>query len=121
MQRSITLKEIDTQHVCCQAKVRPYVVAQQYIEDPLLINGLKFGIRVWTVITSVDPLRVYLHSGGLVLFSGDSYDGDTIVGEDGAVAGSHVTNYAQNKDGEVWNLEGLRIHLGAERYDTLMR
>ena len=104
-----------------EMQVRPFVVAQQYIEDPLLIQGLKFGIRVWTVITSVDPLRVYLHSGGLVLFSSDAYDSDSIVGDDGAIAGSHVTNYAQNMDGEVWNLERLRKHLGTESYETLMR
>jgi hypothetical protein len=103
-------------------------VAQQYVEDPLLINGLKFGIRVWTVITCVDPLRVYLHSGGLVLFSGDGYDGDKIVGEDGVIAGSHVTNYAQNKDGEAVQakLDELILHMkhadnrliGAERLDV---
>ena len=68
-------------------QVRPFVVAQQHIEDPLLIDGLKFGIRVWCVVTSTEPLRAYMHSGGLVLFSGDSYDGDSIAGVDGSIAG----------------------------------
>ena len=45
------------------------MVAQRYITDPLLINGRKFGLRVWAVVTSADPLRVYLHRNGLVLFS----------------------------------------------------
>lgn len=67
------------------------MIAQEYVEDPLLINGLKFGIRVWAVVTSVAPLRVYLHSGGLVLFSGDPFDGQRVVGDDGGIAGVRFT------------------------------
>jgi hypothetical protein len=52
----------------------------------MLINGMKFGIRVWVLLTSVNPLRVYMHSGGLVLFSTDMYTSD-ITREDGSVAG----------------------------------
>jgi hypothetical protein len=54
-------------HPCLQ--VRPFVVAQRYLTNPLLINGRKFGLRVWVVLTSVDPMRAYLHTNGLVLFS----------------------------------------------------
>ncbi|GAX75739.1 hypothetical protein CEUSTIGMA_g3182.t1 [Chlamydomonas eustigma] len=100
-------------------QVRPFVVAQRYVEDPMLINGLKFGIRVWVLITSVNPLRVYMHSGGLVLFSTDMYSSD-ISRADGSVAGGHVTNYAQNKDGEVWDMKQLRRYLGDRDFDVLM-
>lgn len=48
---------------------KPYVLAQQYVADPLLINGCKSGIRVWLLVTGIDPLRAYLHTNGLVLFS----------------------------------------------------
>lgn len=30
---------------------KPYVVAQRYVDNPLLINGRKFGIRLWAVVT----------------------------------------------------------------------
>ena len=43
--------------------------AQRYVADPLLIQGRKFGIRVWVLVTGHDPLRVYMHANGLVLFS----------------------------------------------------
>ncbi|KAG1663563.1 hypothetical protein FOA52_013183, partial [Chlamydomonas sp. UWO 241] len=102
-------------------EVRPFVVAQQYIDDPLLLDGRKFGIRVWAAVTSYDPLRVYLHSGGLVLMSGEPYEPMgalmNAAGEGGGpVAGGHVTNYALNKDSEVWDLARLESHLGAEPY-----
>jgi hypothetical protein len=48
---------------------KPWVLAQRYISDPLLIDGRKFGVRLWVVVTGVAPLRAYLSDKGLVLFS----------------------------------------------------
>lgn len=47
------------------------MLAQRYVSDPLLINGCKFGVRLWLLVTGTDPLMVYLHNQGLVLFSTD--------------------------------------------------
>lgn len=33
---------------------------QEFIDNPLLIDGYKFDIGVYTIITSIDPLRIYL-------------------------------------------------------------
>jgi hypothetical protein len=50
---------------------KPFVLAQRYVADPLLIDGCKFGIRLWLLITGVDPFAAYIHKQGLVLFSTD--------------------------------------------------
>jgi len=34
---------------------------QEYISNPLLIDGHKFDIGVYTTLTSINPLRVYIH------------------------------------------------------------
>ncbi|XP_055607236.1 probable tubulin polyglutamylase ttll-15 [Uranotaenia lowii] len=40
--------------------------AQEFIDDPLLVDGYKFDIGVYTVITSIDPLRVYIYKGDIL-------------------------------------------------------
>uniref|UniRef100_A0A0A9X8G8 Tubulin polyglutamylase TTLL6 n=1 Tax=Lygus hesperus TaxID=30085 RepID=A0A0A9X8G8_LYGHE len=50
-----SLKEIDLD--------KPGSFIQEYISDPLLVDGYKFDIGVYTTITSFDPLRVYIYNG----------------------------------------------------------
>uniref|UniRef100_A0A158Q783 Tubulin polyglutamylase TTLL6 n=1 Tax=Elaeophora elaphi TaxID=1147741 RepID=A0A158Q783_9BILA len=40
---------------------------QEYISQPLLIDNRKFDIGIYTVITSVFPLRVYIYGGDALL------------------------------------------------------
>nr|XP_012233938.1 PREDICTED: tubulin polyglutamylase ttll6 [Linepithema humile]XP_012233939.1 PREDICTED: tubulin polyglutamylase ttll6 [Linepithema humile] len=39
---------------------------QEFIQRPFLVDGYKFDIGVYTVITSVDPLRVYVYKGDVL-------------------------------------------------------
>ena len=37
------------------------------MDDPLLIDGYKFDIGIYTMITSIDPLRIYVFEGDVLL------------------------------------------------------
>nr|CAD7444236.1 unnamed protein product [Timema bartmani] len=44
----------------------PETFVQEYVDKPLLVDGYKFDIGVYTVVTSIDPLRVYIYNGDVL-------------------------------------------------------
>ena len=45
------------------AKLQRYssLVVSHYIDNPLLINRLKFDLRIYVAITGINPLRIYVY------------------------------------------------------------
>ncbi|XP_076547263.1 tubulin tyrosine ligase-like 15 [Osmia lignaria lignaria] len=56
--RGISVKNISSINITATGSF-----VQEFIQRPLLVDGYKFDIGVYTVITSVDPLRVYVYKG----------------------------------------------------------
>jgi hypothetical protein len=63
------------------------------LTNPLLINGHKFDLRIYVVITSYEPLRVYVFKEGLARFASETYTSK--VDKDNMFM--HLTNYSINK------------------------
>ena len=40
---------------------------QEFVHDPFLIDGYKFDIGIYTMITSIDPLRIHIYNGDFLL------------------------------------------------------
>lgn len=74
------------------------VVAQLYIKKPLLIDGFKFDLRLYCLVTSVKPLRIYLFHDGLVRMCTEAYVKPNK--QNLGMSCMHLTNYAVNKHNE---------------------
>jgi len=78
------------------------MIVQQYISNPCLLeNGYKFDLRVYVLLASVDPLRVYVYEEGLVRFASSKYTSQ----EDGIIDQyMHLTNYFVNKTNHKYKI-----------------
>ncbi|KAJ1531514.1 hypothetical protein ONE63_000189 [Megalurothrips usitatus] len=71
------------------------MICQVYIARPFLVDGFKFDMRVYTLVTSCDPLRVFVYNDGLVRFATSPYHEPN--SHNTANVFMHLTNYAVNK------------------------
>lgn len=76
-------------------------ICQVYLSRPFLIDGYKFDLRVYTLITSCDPLRIYIYKEGLVRFATSRYKEPSGVNISNVFM--HLTNYAVNKHSRTYN------------------
>uniref|UniRef100_A0A8C9GF26 Tubulin--tyrosine ligase n=1 Tax=Piliocolobus tephrosceles TaxID=591936 RepID=A0A8C9GF26_9PRIM len=70
-------------------------VIQKYIRKPLLLNDLKFDLRLYVLVTGCDPLRIFLHDDGLVRFSIEKYK--IPKSKNLKHINMHLTNFSINK------------------------
>ncbi|CAL5986614.1 Tubulin_tyrosine ligase [Hexamita inflata] len=68
---------------------------QEYTEDVLLIHKRKFDLRVYFLITSVDPYVVYIYNEGIARFASEDYQNVTFKNRNDLRM--HLTNFAVNK------------------------
>ena len=66
------------------------------MHKPYLIDKLKFDLRVYVLVTGVNPLRAYIFNDGLARFATEEYISP--VGSNLGNLCMHLTNYAINKD-----------------------
>jgi len=51
-------------------------ILSEYISNPLLIDGKKFDLRYYLLVTSHNPLRLYLYEDGLTRIASEKYSLD---------------------------------------------
>lgn len=78
------------------------MIVQQYIANPCLLeNRQKFDLRIYVLVTSVDPLKIYVYDEGLVRFASSKYTSQ----EDGIIDQyMHLTNYFVNKNNQDYQI-----------------
>jgi hypothetical protein len=77
-------------------------VVSKYVMNPLLIDRLKFDIRIYVLITSFTPLRIYLFDDGLVRFATEPFDMDLKYLN---CLNMHLSNFSLNKKSENFSVD----------------
>ncbi|XP_072502248.1 tubulin polyglutamylase TTLL6 isoform X2 [Notamacropus eugenii] len=71
------------------------MICQLYISKPFIIDGFKFDLRIYVLVTSCDPLRIFVYKEGLARFATTSYSNPCSDNLDNICM--HLTNYSINK------------------------
>lgn len=56
-----------------EVPIKEDCIISRYIHNPLLVNGLKFDLRIYVLVTSYDPLRIYVYKEGLTRLATEPY------------------------------------------------
>lgn len=72
-----------------------HMICQQYLSKPFTLDGFKFDLRIYVLVTRCDPLRIFVYKDGLARFATVKYVEPT-ASNVGDVC-MHLTNYAINK------------------------
>jgi hypothetical protein len=94
-------------------------VVQKYIENPLLIQERKFDIRQWVLVSSNDPLTIWMYKKSYLRFSLETYSSSDLQNRF-----IHLTNNSISKkskhfkassiEGCMWTLDQFRAFLMSE-------
>ncbi|NXO52849.1 TTLL5 polyglutamylase, partial [Aramus guarauna] len=106
------------------------ILVSRYISNPLLIDDFKFDVRLYVLVTSYDPLVIYLYEEGLARFATVRYDQTSKNIKNQFM---HLTNYSVNKKsgdyvscddpevedyGNKWSMSAMLRYLKQEGRDT---
>ncbi|XP_062868698.1 tubulin polyglutamylase TTLL7 isoform X2 [Trichomycterus rosablanca] len=83
---------------CEKLPVQDHFIVQEYLDKPFLMEGYKFDLRIYILITSCDPLRIFLYNDGLVRMGTEKYHAPNESNLNQLYM--HLTNYSVNKHNE---------------------
>ena len=101
------------------------VIVQKYIENPLIINKRKFDIRQWVLVTSLNPLVIWMWKEPYLRFGAEDY-----IMDDLSNIYSHLTNNSiakhsiqykneKNFNEDMWTCFDFEHNFGKKLWDEI--
>lgn len=106
---------IVTKNPLTETKDLDNYIVQEYIRNPLLLEGKKFDLRVYVLLTSIRDPSIFIFEDGLVRICTDPYEAPNE--ENVKNSCKHLTNYAVNKKNPnfIFNTDMERGDVGNKR------
>ena len=108
----------DISHVCYGDSV----VIQKYLSRPLLLDGHKFDLRLYVLVTSFNPLEAFLYDDGFVRMATEPYstDADSLKNLFVHLTNSSIQKLKPDGQGLAATRASVRRH-GAEFHEVVER
>lgn len=112
------IKKWSTQSRWAQMPLKEAYVISRYVENPLLIGGKKFDLRIYVLVTSYRPLKAYEYVHGFARFCNVKYNTDMGDIDNPFI---HLTNVAIQKHNDDYNSKhGGKWHVRVSPNDLIM-
>ncbi|XP_073455628.1 tubulin polyglutamylase TTLL11 isoform X2 [Aquarana catesbeiana] len=105
------IKDPSEVRIMASVQNRPAVV-QEYISKPLLMDKLKFDMRLYVVLRSLEPLEIYIAKDGLSRFCTEPYQAPNHKNLHRVYM--HLTNYSLNIHSGNF-IHSDSVHTGSKR------
>jgi len=91
-------------------------IIQKYIENPLVINGRKFDIRQWVLVTDLNPLTIWIFETPYVRFGAENYHIDDFKNVFSQLTGNSIAKHSEKFntgeiEGDMWENEQFQEFL----------
>ena len=117
LQRKLGIKLMrNNNNIIDYCKKNNFVLIQEYIQNPFLVNGYKLNLRLFMlVICHNNKKNIYIHKSGKCLYTVQKYDNNLNFN-------SNITSYLSNKhiyDTNPLSFEQFRMYLLKKNIDDI--
>lgn len=106
--------------------IKDQYLISRYIDNPLLICGKKFDIRLFVLVTTFRPLKAYLYGEGFCRLCCERYTNNTNSLHNKFI---HLTNTGVQKKcsnfnaihGGKWSVNNFKLYLSATRGEAMVQ
>ena len=101
------------------------VIVQKYIENPLIIYKRKFDIRQWVLVTSLNPLTIWMWKEPYLRFGAEDYIIDDLNNIYSHLTNNSIAKHSEqykkekNFEGDMWTCFDFAKYIGQEKWDEI--
>ncbi|KAJ1484556.1 tubulin-tyrosine ligase family-domain-containing protein, partial [Baffinella frigidus] len=98
-------------------------IVQKYVEDPLLVDGHKFDIRQWVLVSDWNPVTVWLYQECYLRFALSKWSTDNFEDRLAHLCNNSVqkddAGFEEKKDESMWEADTFRAWLQANGHASV--
>ena len=105
-------------------KRKKHYILEEYVYPPYLLAGKKFSIGIYVVITSIDPLIVWVCNDEILVllaieeFNDETYDNFEMHLTNGVLL---KKNKKYEQDRNLWSTNRFKEYVGIETYESILK